>query len=159
MATPATDVQAQLLLRRDRLESVMRRGGDRRCSSKGCCATWTARSERAVERHLRHLRDVRRPDRSRPAGGRPARPLLPRPPDGHRSARARAGPRPRRPRAADAAAAVADWWTLGWEIAYHYQPLGAVSGDYCDVVRPAGLDDGLLSCSATSRARASPRRC
>ena len=26
----------------------------------------------------------------------------------------------------------------GWEIAYHYEPLGAVSGDYCDIVRPAG---------------------
>jgi sigma-B regulation protein RsbU (phosphoserine phosphatase) len=26
----------------------------------------------------------------------------------------------------------------GWEIAYHYEPVGAVSGDYCDVVRPEG---------------------
>src|SRR5882724_3519300 len=26
-----------------------------------------------------------------------------------------------------------------WEIAHHYQPLGAVSGDYCDVIQcPAG---------------------
>ncbi len=24
----------------------------------------------------------------------------------------------------------------GWEVAYHYQPLGPVSGDYCDVVLP-----------------------
>jgi phosphoserine phosphatase RsbU/P len=33
---------------------------------------------------------------------------------------------------------------LGWEIAYSYEPLGAVSGDYCDVVRPDGVDAGLL---------------
>ena len=33
---------------------------------------------------------------------------------------------------------------LGWEIAYAYEPLGAVSGDYCDVVRPDGVDAGLL---------------
>jgi sigma-B regulation protein RsbU (phosphoserine phosphatase) len=33
---------------------------------------------------------------------------------------------------------------LGWEIAYSYEPLGAVSGDYCDVVRPEGLGAGLL---------------
>jgi sigma-B regulation protein RsbU (phosphoserine phosphatase) len=33
---------------------------------------------------------------------------------------------------------------LGWEIAYVYEPLGTVSGDYCDVVRPEGLDAGLL---------------
>jgi phosphoserine phosphatase RsbU/P len=33
---------------------------------------------------------------------------------------------------------------LGWEIAYSYEPLGAVSGDYCDVVRPEGVDAGLL---------------
>jgi sigma-B regulation protein RsbU (phosphoserine phosphatase) len=32
----------------------------------------------------------------------------------------------------------------GWEIAYHYEPLGAVSGDYCDVVRPDRPDAGLL---------------
>jgi sigma-B regulation protein RsbU (phosphoserine phosphatase) len=30
----------------------------------------------------------------------------------------------------------------GWETAYHYQPRGAVSGDYCDVVQPS--DDGDL---------------
>jgi phosphoserine phosphatase RsbU/P len=33
---------------------------------------------------------------------------------------------------------------LGWEIAYRYEPLGAVSGDYCDVVRPESLDADLL---------------
>jgi sigma-B regulation protein RsbU (phosphoserine phosphatase) len=31
----------------------------------------------------------------------------------------------------------------GWEIAFHYEPHGAVSGDYCDVVRPSG-DGGDL---------------
>lgn len=31
----------------------------------------------------------------------------------------------------------------GWEIAYQYEPRGAVSGDYCDVVRPSG-DTGDL---------------
>ena len=30
----------------------------------------------------------------------------------------------------------------GWEIAYHYEPAGLVSGDYCDVLRPAA--DGEL---------------
>jgi sigma-B regulation protein RsbU (phosphoserine phosphatase) len=29
----------------------------------------------------------------------------------------------------------------GWEISYHYQPAGMVSGDYCDVIR----DDGHLN--------------
>jgi len=29
----------------------------------------------------------------------------------------------------------------GWEVAYHYQPAGAVSGDYCDLIRG---DDGSL---------------
>jgi phosphoserine phosphatase RsbU/P len=32
----------------------------------------------------------------------------------------------------------------GWEMAYHYQPLGAVSGDYCDAVTPAEPEEGLL---------------
>jgi sigma-B regulation protein RsbU (phosphoserine phosphatase) len=31
----------------------------------------------------------------------------------------------------------------GWEIHYHYEPAGPVSGDYCDVVRPDG-DAGNL---------------
>ncbi len=30
----------------------------------------------------------------------------------------------------------------GWEIAYHYQPAGIVSGDYCDIIR--GDDDSVL---------------
>jgi sigma-B regulation protein RsbU (phosphoserine phosphatase) len=30
-----------------------------------------------------------------------------------------------------------------WEIAYHYEPRGTVSGDYCDIVRPSG-DSGDL---------------
>jgi phosphoserine phosphatase RsbU/P len=29
----------------------------------------------------------------------------------------------------------------GWEVSYHYQPFGAVSGDYCDIVR--GEDQSL----------------
>ena len=32
----------------------------------------------------------------------------------------------------------------GWEIAYLYRPLGPVSGDYCDIVRPPAADGGLL---------------
>ena len=28
----------------------------------------------------------------------------------------------------------------GWEIRYHYEPVGAVSGDYCDVVASSGHD-------------------
>lgn len=30
----------------------------------------------------------------------------------------------------------------GWEIAYHYQPAGIVSGDYCDLI--SGVDNSLL---------------
>ena len=29
----------------------------------------------------------------------------------------------------------------GWEVCYHYQPAGAVSGDYCDLIK--GADDSL----------------
>jgi sigma-B regulation protein RsbU (phosphoserine phosphatase) len=32
----------------------------------------------------------------------------------------------------------------GWEMAYHYAPIGAVSGDYCDVVGPASDDGGRV---------------
>ncbi|HEV2176153.1 MAG TPA: SpoIIE family protein phosphatase [Terriglobia bacterium] len=32
----------------------------------------------------------------------------------------------------------------GWEIAYHYKPLGLVSGDYCDVVTRDGDGESLL---------------
>ena len=32
----------------------------------------------------------------------------------------------------------------GWEIAHVYRPLGPVSGDYCDIVRPPAADGGLL---------------
>ncbi len=31
-----------------------------------------------------------------------------------------------------------DLRTKGWEVAHHFAPLGAVSGDYCDVVLPDG---------------------
>jgi phosphoserine phosphatase RsbU/P len=32
----------------------------------------------------------------------------------------------------------------GWELSYHYAPIGAVSGDYCDVVGPASDDGGRV---------------
>ena len=32
----------------------------------------------------------------------------------------------------------------GWEIAYYYQPLGPVSGDYCDVIARNSDSDGLF---------------
>ena len=32
----------------------------------------------------------------------------------------------------------------GWEMAYHYAPIGVVSGDYCDVVGPANDDGGRV---------------
>ena len=32
----------------------------------------------------------------------------------------------------------------GWEMAYHYAPIGVVSGDYCDVVGPASDDGGRV---------------
>jgi len=31
----------------------------------------------------------------------------------------------------------------GWDIAYHYEPVGIVSGDYCDIVPPDGRDGDL----------------
>jgi len=31
----------------------------------------------------------------------------------------------------------------GWEIEHHYRPLGAVSGDHCDVLRPSSPDEPL----------------
>jgi sigma-B regulation protein RsbU (phosphoserine phosphatase) len=30
----------------------------------------------------------------------------------------------------------------GWQLGYHYEPVGPVSGDYCDVVASASSDDG-----------------
>jgi sigma-B regulation protein RsbU (phosphoserine phosphatase) len=44
----------------------------------------------------------------------------------------------------------------GWETSYHFAPLGAVSGDYCDLIRPMGSS---FSCWATSPARAWPLPC
>lgn len=32
----------------------------------------------------------------------------------------------------------------GWEMAYHYRPLGAVSGDYCDAIRTRDSAEGLV---------------
>lgn len=32
----------------------------------------------------------------------------------------------------------------GWEINYHYQPAGPVSGDFCDVIPPAATDGDLF---------------
>lgn len=32
----------------------------------------------------------------------------------------------------------------GWEVAYHYQPLGPVSGDYCDLVLPSRESKSLF---------------
>ena len=32
----------------------------------------------------------------------------------------------------------------GWEISYHYQALGAVGGDYCDIMTPGGSERELL---------------
>jgi sigma-B regulation protein RsbU (phosphoserine phosphatase) len=32
----------------------------------------------------------------------------------------------------------------GWDLAYHYQPLGAVSGDYCDLIQADGSDTYFL---------------
>jgi sigma-B regulation protein RsbU (phosphoserine phosphatase) len=29
----------------------------------------------------------------------------------------------------------------GWEVTYHYEPAGAVSGDYCDIIPPNGKSD------------------
>lgn len=32
----------------------------------------------------------------------------------------------------------------GWQVRYHYEPLGAVGGDYCDLVLPGGQDGQAL---------------
>jgi len=47
-------------------------------------------------------------------------------------------------RAADIQAALLpprDLAVLGWDMHYHYDPAGAVSGDYCDLVLPRGGDE------------------
>lgn len=37
-----------------------------------------------------------------------------------------------------------DFTAGGWEVAYHYQPKGAVSGDYCDVIPSRGGPDRFV---------------
>ncbi len=142
MATPATEVQAQLLLRRDRLEDVMRRGGDgvqlegllrevdralERVSNGtyGICETCgdPIESDRLVADPLvrfciDHLTatEARALEQDLDLAGRVQQTLLP-------------------------PSLMVD---CGWELAYQYQPLGLVSGDYCDAVRAADSGEGLV---------------
>lgn len=142
MATPATDVQAELLLRRNRLESVMRHGGsglqlegllrevdsalDRLARGAfGICETCgdpiepdRIEANPLVRFCLDHLTapEARALEQDLDLAGRVQQQLLP-------------------------PALMVD---LGWELAYQYQPLGPVSGDYCDAVRAADSGEGLV---------------
>jgi phosphoserine phosphatase RsbU/P len=141
MATPAANVKAQLVLRRERLEHVMRRGGAglqlesllrqvdealERVSAGtfGRCETCGDRieSERLEADPLTrfcidHLTppEARALEQDLDLAGRVQQTLLP----------------------------PAMFVDLGWELAYHYQPLGPVSGDYCDALREPE-SDGLV---------------
>jgi phosphoserine phosphatase RsbU/P len=141
MATPATEVQAQLLLRRDRLESVIRHGGAAlqldsllrevdqalerlAAGTYGFCETCGDPIERErieadplVRFCLDHLTPVeaRALEQDLDLAGRVQQTLLP-------------------------PSLLVD---LGWELAYRYQPLGPVSGDYCDALREPE-SDGLI---------------
>jgi phosphoserine phosphatase RsbU/P len=142
MATPATDVQAELLLRRGRLETVVRRGHAgpqietllhevdsalERLSNGtyGICETCgdpiepdRLDADPLVRFCLDHLTptEARALEQDLDLAGRVQQTLLP--------------PSP-----------MVD---LGWELAYQYQPLGPVSGDYCDAFRAPGPEEGLL---------------
>jgi sigma-B regulation protein RsbU (phosphoserine phosphatase) len=133
MATPVANVQAQLLLRRDRLESVMGHGGaelqlegllrqvddalDRLSSGTyGICETCgdpiesdRLEADPLVRFCIDHLSPVetRALEQDLDLAGRVQQTLLP-------------------------PSLMAD---LGWELAYQYQPFGPVSGDYCDALR------------------------
>jgi sigma-B regulation protein RsbU (phosphoserine phosphatase) len=133
MATPAADVQAQLVLRRDRLESVMRHGGGAlqlddllrevdealarlsagtygRCETCGdAIEAERLEADPLVRFCLDHLTpfEARALEQDLDLAGRVQQTLLP-------------------------PSLVVD---LGWELAYQYQPFGAVSGDYCDALR------------------------
>jgi phosphoserine phosphatase RsbU/P len=142
MATPASDVQEQLLLRRNRLEGVMRHGGaglqlegllrdvddalDRLSHGiYGICETCgdpiepdRLEADPLVRFCLDHLTvtEARALEQDLDLAGRVQQQLLP--------------PSP-----------MVD---LGWELAYQYRPLGAVSGDYCDAIRAADSGEGLV---------------
>jgi len=141
MATPAADVQSQLLLRRERIEGVMRQGDagpqfeellhqvdnalDRLTKGMyGRCETCgdPIEAERLaadplVRFCLDHLSPVeaRALEQDLDLAGRVQKTLLP-------------------------PALLKDF---GWEIAYRYQPFGPVSGDYCDALR-APDSEGLI---------------
>jgi sigma-B regulation protein RsbU (phosphoserine phosphatase) len=141
MATPATEVQAQLLLRRDRLESVIHHGGaelqldgllrevDEALArlakgTYGLCETCgdpiepeRLEADPLVRFCIDHLSPVetRALEQDLDLAGRVQQNLLP-------------------------PFMMTD---LGWELAYQYQPFGPVSGDYCDVLR-APDSEGLI---------------
>jgi phosphoserine phosphatase RsbU/P len=141
MATPVAGVQAQLLLRRDRLEGVMRHGGAglqlgsllrevdealARLSNGtyGRCETCgdpiepeRLDADPLVRFCIDHLTPVeaRALEQDLDLAGKVQQTLLP----------------PSR---------LVD---LGWELAYRYEPFGPVSGDYCDVLRAPDAE-GLI---------------
>jgi sigma-B regulation protein RsbU (phosphoserine phosphatase) len=141
MATPFSDVHAQLLLRRDRLENVVRQGGaglqldgllrevdqalERVANgSYGRCETCgdaieadRLEADPLVRFCLDHLTPVeaRALEQDLDLAGRVQRTLLP-------------------------PSLLVDH---GWELAYQYQPFGPVSGDYCDALH-APDSEGLI---------------
>jgi phosphoserine phosphatase RsbU/P len=138
MATPAADVRAQLLLRRERIESVLRHGGAGeqiegllqqvdsalarlaqgtfgRCETCGdVIESDRIAADPLVRFCLDHLSPIeaRALEQDLDLAGRVQQTLLP--------------PSP--------------LVALGWELAYQYQPLGPVSGDYCDAVREPDVE-------------------
>lgn len=138
MPGPAAEVREQLLLRRDRLESVIRQGAAglhfegllrevdsalERVSNGtyGLCDACgdpieadRLEADPLIRLCIDHLtpREARALEQDLDLAARVQKTLLP-------------------------PALMAEF---GWEIAYHYQPLGAVSGDYCDVLHAPGAD-------------------
>jgi phosphoserine phosphatase RsbU/P len=142
MATPVTEVETQLLQRRERLEDVVRNGhadpqiqgllrqvdsalGRLAKGTYGVCETCGDPIEPdrlAADPLIRFCIDHLTPTEARALeqdldlAGRVQQTLLP--------------PSP--------------MVALGWELAYQYQPLGPVSGDYLDAVRTSNPEEGLI---------------
>lgn len=142
MATPAPDMRAQLVERRDRLSNVLQRSGPEvhlesllhdvdealgrlDTGTYGLCQTCgdpieadRLEADPLVRFCIDHLSptETRALEQDLDLAGRVQQTLLP-------------------------PALLVD---RGWEIAYRYRPLGAVSGDYCDAVRAPDPAGGLV---------------
>jgi len=128
----------QLIERRHQLEAV---------TTASVAAGEIARLLQEVDAALRRMdagtygvcEGLRGPDRARAAHGGSAGPLL--------SGSSATGRAARLEQDLDLASRIQrellpkpDTRVSGWEVAYHYQPAGPVSGDYCDVI-PGGSGD------------------